>query len=64
MMSNSWSTEYWEVKLKTKSSIKKIKNKTNSNKNNKDQIWHKNKIKLNVEKWNWKKNQLIKGLKI
>jgi hypothetical protein len=52
------------MKLKKKISIKKrIQNKTNGIQKNKDQIWHKNKLKSNVEGWNWKKNQLRKDSK-
>jgi len=38
-----------------KDSIKK-RNKKNSNQNNDDQIWHKNKLKPNVERLNLKNN--------
>jgi hypothetical protein len=43
------------MKLKKKSIKKRLKNKINSNKKNKDQVWYKNKMKLNDEGWNWKK---------
>ena len=42
---------------------KMIQNKTNSNKKNEDQIWHKNKLKLNVKEWNWKQNSIKKRIK-
>ena len=38
-------------------------NKKYSNKKNEDQIWHKNKLKSNVEGWNWKQNSISKSFK-
>jgi hypothetical protein len=42
---------------------KKIQNKINSNKKKGDHIWHKNKLKSNIEEWNWKQNSNRKMIK-
>ena len=46
------------MKLKKKIQLKKIQNKTNINKKNKDQIRHNNKLKRNVKDENENKIQL------
>jgi hypothetical protein len=47
--------------LKKKVSIKICKKKQITIKN-KDKVWHKNKIKSNVNGWNWKKNSTKKRI--
>ena len=50
--------------IEKKSILKKDKkNKANSNKKNRDQIWHKNKWKSNIEEWNWNLNSIGKRAK-
>ena len=48
---------------KKKSNQKRISNKTHSTKKNKNQIWHKNKLKSNTKEWNWKQNSIWKRIK-
>jgi len=51
------------MKLKEKKSNKERINKINSNKKKREWIWHKNKSKSNVERWNWKQNSIRKKIK-
>ena len=44
------------MELKKKKILSKKGTKKNSNQNNDDQIWHKNKLKPNVERLNLKNN--------
>jgi hypothetical protein len=49
------------MKFKKKIIKKRIKDKTNSNQKNENQIWHKNKMKPNVWEMKLKKKSIKKG---
>ena len=49
-------------KIEKESFNKNMKKKKQITIKNKDKVWHKNKIKSNVNGWNWKKNSTKKRI--